>query len=71
MQQLKLELAGYESCCKRLGDDLAAKDREKECSAEFVLFGCSAGGPFMMHCTAYTVAARILLACPQARHELV
>ena len=30
MQQLKLELAGYQSCCKRLGDDLAAKDRELE-----------------------------------------
>ena len=28
MHQLKMELAGYQSCCKRLGDDLAAKDQE-------------------------------------------
>ena len=25
-----MELAGYQSCCKRLGDDLAAKDQELE-----------------------------------------
>ena len=30
MRQLKMELAGYQSCCKRLGDDLAAKDQELE-----------------------------------------
>jgi len=25
-----MELAGYQSCCKRLGNDLAAKDQELE-----------------------------------------
>ena len=30
MHQLKMELAGYQSCCKRLGNDLAAKDQELE-----------------------------------------
>jgi len=30
VHQLKMELAGYQSCCKRLGDDLAAKDQELE-----------------------------------------
>lgn len=30
VQQLKLEVAGYQTCCKELGDDLAAKDRELE-----------------------------------------
>ena len=28
MQQLRLEVADYQACCKKLGDDLAAKDRE-------------------------------------------
>ncbi|KAL0022501.1 hypothetical protein WJX79_002808 [Trebouxia sp. C0005] len=30
VHQLKMELAGYQSCCKRLGDDLAVKDQELE-----------------------------------------
>ncbi|KAL0022870.1 hypothetical protein WJX77_001841 [Trebouxia sp. C0004] len=30
VHQLKMELAGYQSCCKRLGDDVAAKDLELE-----------------------------------------
>lgn len=42
MQQLKLELAGYQSCCKRLGDDLAAKDRELEGSLAASGLDCSA-----------------------------
>ena len=29
-QQLRLELAGYQSCCKKLGDDLATKEKELE-----------------------------------------
>ena len=28
VQQLKLELAGYQACCKQLGEELADKDRE-------------------------------------------
>lgn len=30
VQQLKLELAGYQACCKQLGEELADKDRELE-----------------------------------------
>ena len=30
MQQLKVELAGYQSCCKQLGQELAQKDSELE-----------------------------------------
>lgn len=30
VQQLKLELAGYQSCCKELGQELAEKDHELE-----------------------------------------
>ena len=30
VQQLKLELAGYQSCCKQLGQELVEKDRELE-----------------------------------------
>ena len=30
VQQLKLELAGYQSCCKQLGEELADRDRELE-----------------------------------------
>ena len=28
VQQLKLELAGYQACCKQLGEELADRDRE-------------------------------------------
>lgn len=28
VQQVKLELAGYQACCKQLGQELAAKNRE-------------------------------------------
>jgi len=42
VHQLKMELAGYQSCCKRLGDDLAVKDQELEGQLALSWQGCIA-----------------------------
>ena len=60
MQQLKLELAGYQSCCKQLGQELAEKDRELE-GLVFLLSVLHTAQPTLLFADGSAVAVVVVL----------